>query len=126
MIIDQINNSPFVTKEFLNLVTKLDSPENIESQHDFFSVKDGTINSKGSRDYIDYRPSLKIASQTLEDLKCTNISLDSLHFDQVREIAESFSSNSIKISKSDQVVNLVLPNSYEDYINKLPRKKSMN
>ena len=123
MIIDQINNSPFVTKEFLNLVTKLDSPENIESQHDFFSVKDGTINSKGSRDFIDYRPSLKIASQTLEDLKCSNISLDSLHFDQIREIVESFSSNSIKISKSDQVVNLVLPSSYEDYINELPRKK---
>ena len=91
MIIDQINNSPFVTKEFLHLVTQLDSPENTQLQHDYFSVKDGTINSKGSRDYIDYRPSLKIASQTLEDLKCSNISLDSLHFDQDREIAESVS-----------------------------------
>ena len=123
MIIDQIKNSPFVTKEFLDLVIQLDSPKDTQSQDDLFSVKNGTINSKGSRDFIDYRPSLKIVPQTLEQLNCTDISLDSLHFDQVREIAESFPNNSVKISKSDQVVNLVLPNSYQEYINELPRKK---
>ena len=80
MIIDQINNSPFVTKEFLNLASQLDSAENTQSKHDFFSVKEGTIMCKGSRDFIDYRPSLKISSQILEELNCSSISLDSVSY----------------------------------------------
>ena len=114
-----------MTKEFLDLVLQLDSPEITQSQHDFFSVKEGTIKCKGSRDFIDYRPSLKISSQILEELNCSSISLDSLHFDQVRKIAESFSSNSIKISKSDQEIpgwNLIWQDEFDYDTDELSEK----
>ena len=51
------------------------------------------------------------------------ISLDSMHFDQIKEITKLYPENSLKISKQDQVVNLMLPESYEEYLAALPRKK---
>jgi CelD/BcsL family acetyltransferase involved in cellulose biosynthesis len=123
VIIDQIKNSPFVTKEFLDLAIQLNNFSEGYSQHELFSVKNETLFNKGSKDFIDYRPSLELTLQKLKDLKCKKLSLDSLHFYQVKEIAESIQSNLIKIAKSDQVVNLILPNSYEEYIDDLPRKK---
>ena len=123
MIVEQIKNSPFVNKEFLDLAIQLNTSSEDYSQHELFSVKNETLFNKGSRDFIDYRPDLEITVEILKNLKCKKVSLDSLHFDQVKKITESVQSNSIKIAKSDQVVNLILPNSYEEYIAELPRKK---
>ena len=123
MIVDQINNSPFVTKEFLDLVIQLNSSSDGDIQHDLFSIKDGTLCNSGSRDYIDYRPNFNLTSKSLKDLNCKKVSLDSMHFDQIKEITKLYPENSLKISKQDQVVNLMLPESYEDYLAVLPRKK---
>jgi CelD/BcsL family acetyltransferase involved in cellulose biosynthesis len=46
-----------------------------------------------------------------------------MHFDQIKEISKLYPENSLKISKQDQVVNLMLPESYEEYLADLPRKK---
>lgn len=123
MIVDQINNSPFVTKEFLDLVIQLNSSSDSDLQHDLFSIKDGTLCNSGSRDYIDYRPNFNLTFKSLKDLNCKKVSLDSMHFDQIKEITKLYPENSIKISKQDQVVNLMLPKSYEEYLADLPRKK---
>ena len=123
MIVDQINNSPFVTKEFLDLVIQLNSSSDGDIQHDLFSIKDGTLCNSGSRDYIDYRPNFNLTSKSLKDLNCKKVSLDSMHFDQIKEITKLYPENSLKISKQDQVVNLMLPESYEKYLAVLPRKK---
>ena len=123
MIVDQINNSPFVTKEFLDLVTQLNSSSDSDLQHDLFSIKDGTLCNSGSRDYIDYRPNFNLSFKSLKDLNCKKVSLDSMHFDQIKEITKLYPENSLKISKQDQVVNLMLPKSYEEYLAALPRKK---
>jgi CelD/BcsL family acetyltransferase involved in cellulose biosynthesis len=123
VIVDQINNSPFVTKEFLDLVIQLNSSSDSDLQHDLFSIKDGTLCNSGSRDYIDYRPNFNLTSKSLKDLNCKKVSLDSMHFDQIKEITKLYPENSIKISKQDQVVNLMLPESYEKYLAVLPRKK---
>lgn len=123
MIVDQINNSPFVTKEFLDLVIQLNSSSDSDLQHDLFSIKDGTLCNSGSRDYIDYRPNFNLTSKSLKDLNCKKVSLDSMHFDQIKEITKLYPENSLKISKQDQVVNLMLPKSYEEYLADLPRKK---
>ena len=123
MIVDQINNSPFVTKEFLDLVIQLNSSSDGDIQHDLFSIKDGILCNSGSRDYIDYRPNFNLTSKSLKDLNCKKVSLDSMHFDQIKEITKLHPENSLKISKQDQVVNLMLPESYEEYLAALPRKK---
>ena len=123
MIVDQINNSPFVTKEFLDLVIQLNSSSDSDLRHDLFSIKDGTLFNSGSRDYIDYRPNFNLTFKSLKDLNCKKVSLDSMHFDQIKEITKLYPENSLKISKQDQVVNLMLPKSYEEYLADLPRKK---
>jgi CelD/BcsL family acetyltransferase involved in cellulose biosynthesis len=123
VIVDQINNSPFVTKEFLDLVTQLNSSSDSDLQHDLFSIKDGTLCNSGSRDYIDYRPNFNLTFKSLKDLNCKKVSLDSMHFDQIKEITKLYPENSLKISKQDQVVNLMIPKSYEEYLAALPRKK---
>jgi len=123
VIVDQINNSPFVTKEFLDLVIQLNSSSDSDLQHDLFSIKDGTLCNSGSRDYIDYRPNFNLTFKSLKDLNCKKVSLDSMHFDQIKEITKLYQENSLKISKQDQVVNLMLPKSYEEYLAALPRKK---
>jgi len=123
VIVDQINNSPFVTKEFLDLVIQLNSSSDSDLYHDLFSIKDGTLCNSGSRDYIDYRPNFNLTSKSLKDLNCKKVSLDSMHFDQIKEITKLYPENSLKISKQDQVVNLMLPKSYEEYLADLPRKK---
>jgi len=112
VIVDQINNSPFVTKEFLDLVIQLNSSSDSDLQHDLFSIKDGTLCNSGSRDYIDYRPNFNLTFKSLKDLNCKKVSLDSMHFDQIKEITKLYPENSLKISKQDQVVNLMLPESY--------------
>ena len=123
MIVDQIKHSPFVTEEFLELVVQLEDRVDGDVHSEFYSVKNGLLSNKGSRDYVDYRPSLKLTPQLLEDLQCKIASLDSLHFSQIQEITDAFTNTSVKIMKGDQAVNLVLPETYDKYLIELPRKK---
>ena len=123
MIVDQIKHSPFVTEEFLELVVQLEDRVEGDVHSEFYSVKNGLLSNKGSRDFVDYRPSLKLTSQLLDDLQCKIASLDSLHFSQIQEITDAFTNTSVKIVKGDQAVNLVLPETYDKYLIELPRKK---
>jgi CelD/BcsL family acetyltransferase involved in cellulose biosynthesis len=123
VIVDQIKHSPFVTEEFLELVVQLEDRVDGDVHSEFYSVKNGLLSNKGSRDYVDYRPSLKLTPQLLEDLQCKIASLDSLHFSQIQEITDAFTNTSVKIMKGDQAVNLVLPETYDKYLIELPRKK---
>ena len=123
MIVDQIKHSPFVTEEFLELVVQLEDRVDGDVHSEFYSVKNGLLSNKGSRDFVDYRPSLKLTPQLLEDLQCKIASLDSLHFSQIQEITDAFTNTSVKIVKGDQAVNLVLPETYDKYLIELPRKK---
>ena len=123
MIVDQIKHSPFVTEEFLELVVQLEDLVEGDVHSEFYSVKNGLLSNKGSRDFVDYRPSLKLTSQLLDDLQCKIASLDSLHFSQIQEITDAFTNTSVKIVKGDQAVNLVLPETYDKYLIELPRKK---
>ena len=123
MIVDQIKHSPFVTEEFLELVVQLEDRVDGDVHNEFYSVKNGMLRNKGSRDFVDYRPSLKLTPQLLDDLQCKIASLDSLHFSQIQEITDAFTNTSVKIMKGDQAVNLVLPETYDKYLIELPRKK---
>ena len=123
MIVDQIKHSPFLTEEFLKLVVQLEDRVDGDVHSEFYSVKNGLLSNKGSRDFVDYRPSLKLTSQLLDDLQCKIASLDSLHFSQIQEITDAFTNTSVKIVKGDQAVNLVLPETYDKYLIELPRKK---
>ena len=123
MIVDQIKHSPFVTEEFLELVVQLDDLVEGDVHSELYSVKNGLLSNKGSRDFVDYRPSLKLTPQLLEDLQCKIASLDSLHFSQIQEITDAFTNTSVKVMKGDQAVNLVLPETYDKYLIELPRKK---
>ena len=123
MIVDQIKHSPFVTEEFLELVVQLEDRVDGDVHSEFYSVKNGLLSNKGSRDFVDYRPSLKLTSQLLDELQCKIASLDSLHFSQIQEITDAFTNTSVKVMKGDQAVNLVLPETYDKYLVELPRKK---
>ena len=81
----QINNSPFVNTKFLELVKSLSEQKDFATFKKGYVVKDGVLYNIGNRDYVDYRPSLKISQRTLEKRKISNIQLDSLTYDQVRE-----------------------------------------
>ena len=123
MIVDQIKHSPFVTEKFLELVVQLEDLVEGGVHGELYSVKNGLLSNKGSRDFVDYRPSLKLTSQLLDELQCKIASLDSLHFFQIQEITDVFTNTSVKIVKGDQAVNLILPETYDKYLIELPRKK---
>ena len=49
-------------------------------------------------------------------------SFDSLHFFQVQNLVEEINTKSVKIKKSDVAVNLILPKTYEEYLESLTKK----
>ena len=109
MIVDQIKHSPFVTEEFLELVVQLEELVEGDVHSELYSVKNGLLSNKGSRNFVDYRPSLKLTPQLLDELQCKIALLDSLHFSQIQEITDVFTNTSVKIVKGDQAINLILP-----------------
>ena len=116
----QVLNSPFIKKEFLNLVKQFNDDQDIIFED--FAVSNNTIVNIGNRDFVDYRPTSKISKKILEDNSISDINFNSLHFFQIQKLLKPEFCKSIKIKKSDISVNLLLPGQYEDYLQNLTKK----
>ena len=117
---EQVLESPFCKKEFLELVDILSEEKTTKLAN--YAISDSTIVNIGDRDFVDYRPDISIKSEILKDKNITNIIFDSLHFFQVQKLVEEIDTKSVKIKKSDVTVNLILPKTYEDYLKSLTKK----
>ena len=116
----QVLNSPFIKKEFLNLVKQFNDDQDIIFED--FAISNNTIVNIGNRDFVDYRPTSKISKKILEDNSISDINFNSLHFFQIQKLLKPEFCKSIKIKKSDISVNLLLPGQYEDYLQNLTKK----
>jgi hypothetical protein len=116
----QVLDSPFIKKEFLNLVKQFNDDQ--DSIFDDFAISDKTIVNIGNRDFVDYRPTSEISMKTLEDHSISNINFDSLHYFQIQKLLQMKVYKSIKVKKSDISVNLLLPDQYDDYLQNLTKK----
>ena len=103
----QVLDSPFIKKEFLNLVKQFNDDQ--VTFFEDFAISDKTIVNIGNRDFVDYRPTCKISKKILEDHSITDINFDSLHYFQIQKILQSDVYKSIRVKKSDISVNLLLP-----------------
>ena len=56
--------------------------------------------------------------KNIKKMKC-----DSLHCFQIRKLIQMHNCESVRIKKSDSLVNLSLPAKYEEYLKNLPKKK---
>ena len=110
---EQILKSPFVKKEFLDLVNQI--LDTAEEEFDNFAISNSSIVNIGSREIVDYRPSVAIDSTVIKENNITSINFDSLHFFQIQDLVKELKYKSVRIKKSDISVNLALPTSYEDY-----------
>ena len=117
---EQVLDSPFCKKEFLELVDIV-SDEKITKLANY-AISGSSIVNIGSRDFVDYRPDISIDTQTLKDNNISSINFDSLHFFQVQNLVEEIDAKSTKIKKSDVAVNLILPKTYEEYLETLTKK----
>jgi len=117
---EQVLESPFCKKEFLDLVDILSEQKITKLAN--YAISDSTIVNIGDRDFVDYRPDISIRSEVLKDNNITHVTFDSLHFFQVQNLVEEFDTKSIKIKKSDIAVNLILPKTYEEYLKSLTKK----
>ena len=79
----QVLNSPFVKKEFLNLVRQFNDDQDIIFED--FAISDNTIVNIGNRDFVDYRPTSKISKKILEDNSISDIKFNSLHYFQIQK-----------------------------------------
>jgi len=116
----QVLNSPFLKKEYLNLVKQFNDEQ--DKIFDNFAISDKTIVNIGNRDFVDYRPNINLSDATLKDNAISKINLDSLHFFQIQKLLGNEIYKSISIRKSDISVNLILPDLYEDYLQNLTKK----
>jgi len=117
---DQVLESPFLKKEFLELVGKTGDLE--EVKHDTFTILNSTYTNIGSRDFVDYRPTVTIHKEFIKENNISNINFDSLHFFQIQELVHNLEFKSLNVKKTDISVNLILPNSYEEYLQNLTKK----
>ena len=117
----QVLESPFTKKDFLELAYQVS--DSLDMRHDYFGINNSSIVNIGSRDFIDYRPSIIFRDNFLEENNITNINFDSLHFFQIQELVTNVNFDSIKIKKGDISVNLILPDTYEEYLQNLTKKK---
>ena len=117
----QVLESPFIKKEFLDLVDQISEPHDIK--HEDFAISKTSIVNIGSREFVDYRPSIVLKKEILENRKINSVDFDSLHFFQIQDLAKSIRFKSLKVKKTDISVNLTLPETYEDYLQKLTKKK---
>jgi len=116
----QVLESPFVKKEFLNLVKQFN--DNEVTVFEDFAISDKTLVNIGNRDFVDYRPTSEISKKTLEDHSISNVNFDSLHYFQIQKILQSEFYKSIRVKKSDISLNLSLPEQYDDYLQNLTKK----
>ena len=117
---EQVLDSPFCKKEFLELVDIVSEVNTIKLTN--YAISDSSIINIGDRDFVDYRPDISIDPQVLKDNNISSISFDSLHFFQVQNLVEDIDTKSVKIKKSDVAVNLILPKTYEEYLESLTKK----
>ena len=117
----QVLESPFIKKEFLDLVDQISEPHDIK--HEDFAISKTSIVNIGSREFVDYRPSIVLKKEILENSKINSVDFDSLHFFQIQDLAKSIRFKSLKVKKTDISVNLTLPETYKDYLQNLTKKK---
>ena len=89
MEIQKINSTPFTDSKFIDLVKNLSNQKEFEIFKKGYFIDDGVLYNIGNRDYVDYRPSLKIRQRGLEKRGISSLQLDSLTHEQVREISEN-------------------------------------
>ena len=87
-----------------------------------YAISRSSLVNIGTRDFVDYRPDISIDPKALKDNSISNINFDSLHFFQVQNLVEQIDTKSVKIKKSDVAVNLILPKTYEEYLESLTKK----
>ena len=116
----QVLDSPFIKKEFLNLVKQFNDDQ--DTIFEDFAISDKTIVNIGNRDFVDYRPTSEISNNILENNSISNVNFDSLHYFQTQKILQLDVYKSIRVKKSDISVNLLLPEQYDDYLQNLTKK----
>ena len=123
MEIQNINNAPFTDSKFLELVKNLSKQKDFEIFKKGYFIKDGVLYNIGNRDYVDYRANLKTTQNSLEKKGISILQLDSLTFEQVKEILKNKQYKDSIIKKSDFSIRMNLPASYDLYLERLGRKK---
>ena len=123
MEIQKINSTPFTDSKFIELVKNLSNHRQFEIFKKGYFIDDGVLYNIGNRDYVDYRPSLKIRQRGLEKRGISSLQLDSLTYEQVKEISENIQYKDLIIKKSDYSIRMNLPKSYELYLENLGKKK---
>lgn len=118
---EQVSRSPFVDKKFLDLANEVIEPN--EAMIENFAISESSIVNIGSREVVDYRPNISIDSKVIKKYKIKNVIFDSLHFFQVKDLVNQIKFESVNLKKSDVAVNLSLPDSYDEYLESLTKKK---
>ena len=119
----QISKSPFTDNKFLELVKNLSRQDNFELFKKGYYIKDEVLHNIGNRDYVDYRPILKTTQKALEKKNISVIQLDSLIYQQIRQLLKDKQYKETIIKKSDQSISLNLPKNYDLYLDNLGKKK---
>ena len=123
MELKQINKSPFTDNKFLELVKNLSKQNNFEVYKKGYFIDGEALYNIGNRDYVDYRPNLKIRQRGLEKRGISSLQLDSLNHEQVKEISQNIQYKDLTIKKSDYSICMNLPTSYDLYLENLGKKK---
>ena len=123
MELKKINKSPFTETKFLDLVKNLSNQNDFEELKKGYYIDGGVLYNIGNRDYVDYRPSLKTTQKLLEKRGVTSLQLDSLTYQQVKELLDNKQYENVIIKKSDYSISLDLPSSYDLYLENLEKKK---
>ena len=123
MELKQINKSPFTETKFLELVKNLSNQNDFEEFKKGYYIDGGVLYNIGNRDYVDYRPSLKTTQKLLEKRYVTSLQLDSLTYEQVKDLLNNKQYEDVMIKKSDYSISLDLPSNYDLYLENLGKKK---
>ncbi len=123
MELKQINKSPFTETKFLELVKTLSNQNNFEEFKKGYYIDGRVLYNIGNRDYVDYRPSLKTTQKDLKKRDISSLQLDSLSYEQVKELLNDKKYEDVIIKKSDYSISLNLPNNYDLYLENLGKKK---
>ena len=100
----QVLESPFTKKEFLDLVDQVSASHDIK--HEDFAISETSIVNIGSREFVDYRPSIVLKKEILENNKINSVDFDSLHFFQIQDLAKSIRFKSLKVICSNSNFSL--------------------
>ena len=123
MELKQIKKSPFTETKFLELVKNLSNQNDFEEFKKGYCIDGGVLYNIGNRDYVDYRPSLKTTQKLLEKRYVTSLQLDSLTYEQVKDLLNNKQYEDVMIKKSDYSISLDLPSNYDLYLENLGKKK---